>query len=160
MPKKSELTGEQRAQLVLRLLSKEEPATQIARRAGISEQTLYRWREEFITAGTHALNGRAGEGGRGVRRHRVLAALGIARSVWYARPAREPRKPGRRPKSVSEELVTEVKALAHRYPWWGYKRIAVVARRAGLGLSNKDVYQVFKAAGLLQKRRGGGEGAQ
>ena len=44
--KKSTLTAEQRSQLVLRLLSKEEPAAQIARRAGISEQTLYRWRLE------------------------------------------------------------------------------------------------------------------
>jgi transposase len=62
MAKKSGLNGEQRAQLVLRLLSKEEPAAQLARRAGISEQTLYRWREEFITAGTQALNGRTAEG--------------------------------------------------------------------------------------------------
>ena len=46
MGKKSTLTAEQRTQLVLRLLSKEEPAAQIARRAGISEQTLYRWRLE------------------------------------------------------------------------------------------------------------------
>jgi len=47
MGKKSELNAEQRAKLVLRLLGKEEPAVQIARRAGISEQTLYRWRDEF-----------------------------------------------------------------------------------------------------------------
>lgn len=58
MGKKSTLTPEQRAQLVLRLLSKEEPAVQIARRAGISEQTLYRWRDEFISAGKQAMNGR------------------------------------------------------------------------------------------------------
>ena len=51
MGKKSELTVEQRTQLVLRLLSKEEPAAQIARRAGISEQTLYRWRDEFLRGG-------------------------------------------------------------------------------------------------------------
>ena len=43
---------------MLRLLSKEEPAVQIARRAGISEQTLYRWRDEFIGGGKQALNGR------------------------------------------------------------------------------------------------------
>ena len=48
MGRKSMLSAEQRAQLVLRLLSKEEPAAQIAPRAGISEQTVYRWREEFI----------------------------------------------------------------------------------------------------------------
>ena len=61
MGRKSKLTGEQRTQLVLRLLSKEEPAVQIARRAGISEQTLYRWRDDFIKSGTQALNGRGTE---------------------------------------------------------------------------------------------------
>ena len=60
MPKKSTLTADQRTQLVLRLLSKEEPAAQIARRAGISEQSLYRWRDEFISGGKHALNGHGG----------------------------------------------------------------------------------------------------
>jgi transposase-like protein len=58
MGKKSELSAEQRVQLVLRLLSKEEPGVQIARRAGVSEQTLYRWRDEFIGGGKQALNGR------------------------------------------------------------------------------------------------------
>jgi putative transposase len=54
---------------------------------------------------------------------------------------------------VPEELATAIRALAERYPWWGYKRIAVVARRQGLAVSNKVVYRVFKAAGLLQRRR-------
>ena len=61
MPKKSTLTPEQRTRLVLRLLSKEEPAAQIARRAEISEQSLYRWRHEFISGGKYALNGRGGQ---------------------------------------------------------------------------------------------------
>ena len=38
----------------MRPLSKEEPAAQIARRAGVSEQTLYRWREELFGAGKQA----------------------------------------------------------------------------------------------------------
>lgn len=44
MPKKSMLSPEQRMQLVLRLLSKEEPAAQIARRAGVgvSNKQVYR----------------------------------------------------------------------------------------------------------------------
>ena len=58
MGQKSKLGTEQRFQLVVRLLSKEEPAAQIARRAGISEQTLYRWRDEFIQGGKQALNAR------------------------------------------------------------------------------------------------------
>jgi transposase-like protein len=91
MPQKSGLNGEQRAQLVLRLVSKEEPAVQIARRAGISEQTLYRWREEFITAGTHALNGRVGEGAQAkalarlagdlAERDQVIGELTVANRV-------------------------------------------------------------------------------
>ena len=58
MGEKLTLTAEQRRQLALRLLSMEEPVAQIARRAGISEQTLYRWREESIEAGKQAMNGR------------------------------------------------------------------------------------------------------
>ncbi len=88
-----------------------------------------------------------------VRLSRVLKALGIARSVWYAKRAENPKKPGRKPKPVPEALAQAIRALARQYPWWGYKRIAVVARRAGLAVSNKLVYRVFKAHGLLQKPR-------
>ena len=55
MPKRSELTVEQRREAVLALLRREEPAAPLARRYGISEQTLYRWRDEFIAAGEAAL---------------------------------------------------------------------------------------------------------
>ena len=48
-------SAEERAQIVLSLLRREEPASDLARRHGISENTLYRWREEFITAGTSGL---------------------------------------------------------------------------------------------------------
>lgn len=58
MGQKSKLSTEQRMQLVLRLLSKEDAAVQIARRAGVSEQTLYRWRDEFICGGKQALDAR------------------------------------------------------------------------------------------------------
>jgi putative transposase len=89
----------------------------------------------------------------GVRVHRVLRALGIARSVWYARAKANPKRPGRRPQAVPEELAVQIRELATTYPWWGYKRIAVVARRSKLGVSNKQVYKVMKAEGMLQKRR-------
>jgi hypothetical protein len=64
MAKKSGLNAEQREQLV-RLLRREEPAAQMKARAGISEQTLYRWREEFINAGKQALNGCGADGLQG-----------------------------------------------------------------------------------------------
>lgn len=43
--------------------------------------------------------------------------------------------------------------FAERYPWCGYKRLAIVMRRAGHVVSKKFVYTVFKAEGLLHKRR-------
>jgi transposase len=55
MPKHSDLTVEQRREAVLALLRREEPAAQLARRYGISEQTLYRWRDDFLAAGEAAL---------------------------------------------------------------------------------------------------------
>ena len=61
MGRKSKLTPAQRTQVVLRLLSKEEPAAQIARRAGISEQTLYRWRDDFLAGGEAALGAPKGQ---------------------------------------------------------------------------------------------------
>lgn len=87
------------------------------------------------------------------RLNRVLKALGVGRTAWYERQKGEPKKPGRKPKPVPEELAEAIRALAREFPWWGYKRIAVVARRRGLSVSNKQVYKVMKAAGLLQKRR-------
>ena len=87
------------------------------------------------------------------RLSRVLKALGVARSVWYARRHSEPKRPGRKRKPVPEALAEKVRAVAGKSPWWGYKRIAVVARRGGVVVSNKQVYKVMKAAGLLQKRR-------
>lgn len=75
MGKKSTLSAEQRAQIVLRLLSKEEPAVQIARRAGISEQTLYRWREEFLSGGKQVLSGRGALSEQGKAIERLKAQL-------------------------------------------------------------------------------------
>ena len=84
-----------------------------------------------------------------IRLRRVLKALGVARSVWYARRKSEPQRSGRKRRAVPEALAEKVRAVAREYPWWGYKRIAVVARRVGIGVSNKQVYRVMKAAGLL-----------
>ncbi len=91
MSKKVELSAEERAQLVLRFLSKEDSAANLARRAGIAEQTLYRWRDEFIGAGKRALNGAGAEKGQAkelarlsaqvVERDRVIGELTIANRV-------------------------------------------------------------------------------
>ncbi len=59
MSRKSGLSAEQRLEAVLSLLRREEPAKQIARRYGVSEQSLYRWREDFLDAGKHGLKGKS-----------------------------------------------------------------------------------------------------
>jgi transposase-like protein len=43
------------------LLRREEPASKLARRYGISEQTLYRWRDEFLAGGEAALGAAKGQ---------------------------------------------------------------------------------------------------
>ena len=62
MESKSRLSGPERREVVLSLLRLEEPARVLARRYGVSENTLYRWCDEFMTAGEAALangNGKA-----------------------------------------------------------------------------------------------------
>lgn len=51
---------QERREAVLSLLRREQPAAVIARRIGVSEPTLYRWRDDFLAAGEAAL--RAGHG--------------------------------------------------------------------------------------------------
>lgn len=58
MGKRSTVSPAQRTEAVLSLLRKEEPATRIARRYGVSEQTLYRWRDQFLEAGQSAMAGK------------------------------------------------------------------------------------------------------
>lgn len=88
------------------------------------------------------------------RLNRLLGWLGVPRSTWYARrKGDEAKKPGPKPKPVPEDLAIAIRQLAEQYPWWGYKRIAIIARRLGIGVSNKQAYRVMKEAGLLQKRR-------
>ena len=74
MPKRSDLTVAQRRDAVLALLRREEPGVQLARRLGISEATLYRWRDEFLAAGEAALaHGKNGADARD-RENRELRA--------------------------------------------------------------------------------------
>ena len=86
---------------------------------------------------------------------RVLKILGVASSSWYRpQPApEERRRPGPAPRPVDPQVAQGVLIMARANPWYGYKRIAVMCRRAGQGVKNRDAYRVMKAHGLLQKRR-------
>ena len=62
MAKRMELDVAQRTEVVLALLRREEPAAKLARRYGISEPTLYRYRDQFLEAGKAGLaDGRRGK---------------------------------------------------------------------------------------------------
>jgi transposase-like protein len=60
-----------RREAVLSLLRREEPAAVIARRVGVSEPTLYRWRDEFLAAGEAALANGSGKKGADQRDRRI-----------------------------------------------------------------------------------------
>ena len=55
MAKRSTMSAEERRDVVLRLLRKEEPASALARRYGISDSALYQWRDRFLEGGIQAL---------------------------------------------------------------------------------------------------------
>ena len=64
-----------------------------------------------------------------VRIVQVLQHLGIPKSLWY-RPQSESDTPrGRPPKPIDPKHKAVIQALCELYPFWGYKRMAVVARR-------------------------------
>ncbi len=63
MPRKSKISVAQKQEVIMKLLRREEPAAVLARRYGVSEQSLYRWRDEFLAGGKAALaNGKSGCG--------------------------------------------------------------------------------------------------
>lgn len=66
-----------------------------------------------------------------VRLKPVLKALGIAPSSWYHQPVASPKRRGPPIKVLDPNRETVVVEFAERYPWWGYKRLAIVLRRAG-----------------------------
>lgn len=92
MPKESSLYAAERMALVLRVLAKEEPAAQIAHRAGVSGSPLNRWREQFIEGGAAHLagNGSPKEQAREIvrlerqfaKRDQVMGERTIASRLW------------------------------------------------------------------------------
>ena len=61
MAKKNGLSAEKRTELVLAVLRKEDTVANLARRYGVSEQSVYRWREEFVDGGKQRLSSGKGK---------------------------------------------------------------------------------------------------
>lgn len=83
----------------------------------------------------------------------VLEAIGIATSSWYrtVTPDEQRRRPGPAPKPVARRLHDAVVEMATTNPWYGYKKIAVMCRRQGVAVKDREAYIVMRDQGLLQK---------
>ena len=94
MPRKSKISLAQKQEAIMKLLRREEPAAVLARRYGVSEQSLYRWRDEFLDGGKAALVGGNSGGGDGqskriqelerelATRDQVIGELTIANRIF------------------------------------------------------------------------------
>ena len=95
MGKKSDLPIQKRKEAILALIRKEESASAIARRYGVSENTLNRWLEAFIKGGIEALSRKSGGAGRDAEvsrlekeielRDRVIGEITIANTILKKR---------------------------------------------------------------------------
>lgn len=96
---------------------------------------------------------RAVTDGGGMRLTAVLDGLGVPRSSWYHRPVPddERKRPGPAPRPIPDEVVRWVVEMAMANPWYGYKRIAVMCRRAGRRVKNRQAYRVMKQFDLLHR---------
>lgn len=70
MGKKSKLSVAEQRDVVLMLLRKEESAGVLARRFGVSEGTLYRWRDLFLQGGQESLT--QGKSGTNAQERRIV----------------------------------------------------------------------------------------
>ena len=204
MGKRSEVPVTERREAVLSFLRREEPGAVIARRYGVAEATLYRWRDDFLAAGEAALAGSMRDGINSRDRQfaelerqiesrdqvigeltianrvlkktlgaialtvdtrrviadevaavqalptprlvQVLGHLGIATGSWY-RPSldeKQRKRPGPAPKKIPGEVVEAVVKMATDNPWYGYKRIAVMCRRADKAVADREAYVVMR----------------
>lgn len=90
-----------------------------------------------------------------IRLTKVLGGLGISRSSWYyqAVPESDRRRPGPASAPIPAEIVDAIVQMAVDNPWYGYQRIAVMCRRAGEVVKDRQAYRVMADHGFLQKRR-------
>lgn len=91
----------------------------------------------------------------GTRLTSILQWLSIQSSSWYhtAKPAVERRRPGPALRPVPTAVEVAVVDMATANPWYGYQRIAVMCRRAGQAVTNRQCYKVMKQHGLLHQRK-------
>ena len=96
---------------------------------------------------------RCAQGALKLRLGSILEHLPVVGRQWYRPPVAEKKRPGPRPQECEPWVREVVERTARKYPWWGYKRLAVVCRREGWSLTDRQVYRVLKELGLLQRQQ-------
>ena len=90
-----------------------------------------------------------------LRLSKVCELLGLKYRQMFERGGRQqPPRPEKEVPFVSSYFSARrsaIATLALAYPWWGYKRIAVLARREGWEVSDRAVYKILRKLGLLNK---------
>ncbi len=80
----------------------------------------------------------------GISERRACQLVGLSRSVLRYQPRSYER---------SIKLQTQLVELAQERRRFGYRRLHILLRRAGVQVNHKRIYRLYRAAGLMMKRR-------
>jgi putative transposase len=75
---------------------------------------------------------------------RACRLVGLSTATWRYQ---------RRATALNQAVLVQLQADAVARPRFGYRRLLVLARRAGLAVNHKRVYRLYRAAGLQVRRR-------
>ncbi len=80
----------------------------------------------------------------GISERRACQLIGLSRSVLCYQP---------RASVQNTELQAQLVELAQERRRFGYRRLHILLRRAGVQVNHKRIYRLYRAAGLMVKRR-------
>ena len=74
--------------------------------------------------------------------------MGISRAIYYYRPKDRKEKEKR-----DRDLDKRIKGICYRYPFYGYRRVTVALKRAGVAVNHKKVAKMMREMGIQVKKR-------
>jgi putative transposase len=132
------------------------PVAEVSKKHGVSEQTIYTWRKRFGAMNADEVkrlrqleveNARLKKmlaERKGLSRRRACALLDVSRScLGYVSRLDVRDRP----------VIEQMQKLAGQYPRYGYRRIRIFLRRAGVSLSIGRTWRLWAKAGLQVPRK-------
>jgi putative transposase len=132
------------------------PVAEVSKKHGVSEQTIYTWRKRFGAMNADEVkrlrqleveNARLKKmlaERKGLSRRRACALLDVSRScLGYVSRLDVRDRP----------VIEQMQKLAGQYPRYGYRRIRIFLRRAGVSLSMGRTWRLWAKAGLQVPRK-------